>query len=205
MFRAAVLACNRPDPKLGQLLPGRGGSLFALSHLLFGPDPMAGLTPQQRRKVPSRSYWASAQADLRALHSIPVLHESISLGPRTTGATPLPSARTQGCVPTVSPRSPPLLPRVALPVFEMPSPPKPPSSPPRTSETVALQTLEEWLRSEIAPLPRTAPHRLTAFRHVFNELIAQLPAHGRLLAEVKQEYERALADATAEPAAVSSE
>ena len=80
MFRAAVLACNRPYPKLGQLLPGRGGSLFALSHLLFGPDPMAGLTPQQRRKVPSRSYWASAQADLRALHSIPVLHESISLG-----------------------------------------------------------------------------------------------------------------------------
>ena len=61
----------------------------------------------------------------------------------------------------------------------------------------SLHALEQYLHNELTALPRKAPHRMVAIRHVFSEIIASLPAHGPLLSEVKQEYERALADAEA--------
>ncbi len=68
------------------------------------------------------------------------------------------------------------------------SPPKLPTSP----AVERLRALEEYVRAELAPLPRNSSHRLTAFRHVFNCLIAALPGHGPLLAEVKAEYEKTI-------------
>ena len=79
----------------------------------------------------------------------------------------------------------------AAPRYEAP-PPRLPAPLPRPPEMQALQALETWLRNEIAPMPAATPHRLLAFRHAFNEVIAQLPAHGPMLAEIKKEYERAL-------------
>lgn len=60
----------------------------------------------------------------------------------------------------------------------------------------ALHALERWLRDELDPLPQGVPERLVAFRHIFSEIIAQLPAHGPLLAEIKREYETVLQAAT---------
>jgi hypothetical protein len=111
-------------------------------------------------------YWASAEADFRELRSIPVL----------TAASPRKIA-------ALSPRA------AALPP---PTPRRKFRAPPSSEELSHLRALEAWLRTELAPLPPTAPQRLVAFRHVFTELISELRAYGPLLAEVKSEYERAL-------------
>lgn len=122
------------------------------------------------------AYWRTAEADLRALASVPVMLKS----PRRFGDSQLSFAD--------QPPSPRMLPRIALPANV-------PSMPPRTAgttELAQLRALETWLRNDVAPLPRSAPERLQSFRYAFDELISQLPAHGPLLAQVKLEYEHAL-------------
>ncbi len=51
-----------------------------------------------------------------------------------------------------------------------------------------VRSLEAYLR-ETRKLPRGSTERLHAYRHVFSTIIAALPAHGPLLADVKAEYE----------------
>ena len=67
-----------------------------------------------------------------------------------------------------------------------------PKSPRRERELSALAALQAFTRSEIARLPHNSPERMEVARHIFSELIATLPAHGPLLAEVKQQYESVL-------------
>ena len=75
-----------------------------------------------------------------------------------------------------------------------PRTPRSPRTPrtPGSGPLAELAALEHFVRQELARLPHDSPQRLVAFRHVFSRMIAALPAHGPLLAAVKQEYERAL-------------
>ena len=136
---------------------------------------MSAYAPPPKMTFPSKNpaamgekYWGSSEVDMRVLMSVPFLPNS----PRLARIHP-------SQVPAAAPR------------YEAP-PPRLPAPLPRPPEMQALQALETWLRNEIAPMPAATPHRLLAFRHAFNEVIAQLPAHGPMLAEIKKEYEWAL-------------
>ena len=126
-----------------------------------------------------RQYWNSARLDLKALEAIPQPARVPRLPPSPRTARPASTA----ALPSV-PVTPAMSPHMKGPSV--------PATPAMSPQMKGLRAIETWLRNELAPLPRAAPERLAAFRHVFNELIAQLPAHGPLLAEVKHEYEAAL-------------
>ena len=66
-----------------------------------------------------------------------------------------------------------------------------------SSNLATLQALEHYAEHEISRLPLNAPERTSAYRHLFASLIAILPAHGPLLAEVKRHYEFVLDAAAA--------
>ena len=147
-------------------------------------EPIPTSPPPRKKK----EYWATAQADLRMLAAVPILRSPRNAdysmpGPPLLGASSPRGSRTNG-----------MLPRVALPATVSPLPP---TNPGGSEPMRALHALEQWLKSELAPLPRDAPERFAAHQHVFSELIAQLPAHGPLLAEIKRAYDAALHDATA--------
>ena len=171
--------------------PMRSPSPLPSHYSAWEPIP---ISPPSRKK---KEYWATAQADLRTLNAVPILRSPRNAdysmpGPALLGASSPRGSRTGG-----------VLPRVALPATVTPLPP---THPPGTEPMLALHSLEQWLKHELAPLPRGAPERFTAYRHVFSELIAQLPTHGPLLAEVKRAYDGALRDATAKkPPAAGTE
>lgn len=61
----------------------------------------------------------------------------------------------------------------------------------------SLRALEHYAHQEVNRLPPNSIERTNAYRHIFNQIIATLPAHGPLLAEIKLHYERALEAANA--------
>ena len=131
-------------------------------------------------------------SDLRALSRVPIIDERSMRSTQLRMASSVQHSPAKASPPKAagSPQSPRRAPQPRVPE-EAKSP------------IGKLRALEDYLRTEIAPLPRDSAHRLHAFRHVFNGLIAALPAHGPLLAEVKKEYEKAIESSAAAAASFS--
>ena len=74
----------------------------------------------------------------------------------------------------------------------------------RSPGLASLRALEHYAHEEVSRLPLNSVERTAAYRHIFNQLIATLPAHGPLLTEIKRHYERELDAANAAAAAAAS-